>query len=104
MTLASSQDQPPAGQITLRYWASARAATGTAEEQVDVTGPVTLAMLIAGAVARNGRSTGRESRIAEVLGSCSVLLEGRQVANQDPVGVLVEAGQTVEFLPPFAGG
>ncbi len=104
MTPPSTQDQPPAGQITLRYWAAARAATGTAEEQIEVASAVALAGLITGAVARNGRSTGREARISEVLDSCSILLDGRQVANQDPAGVLVEAGQTVEFLPPFAGG
>jgi len=104
MEAASVQDQPPAGHITLRYWASARSAVGTAEEQIEVAGPVPLAVLIADAIARNGATAGREHRVAEVLASCSVLLGDRQVANQDAAEVLVEAGQTVEFLPPFAGG
>lgn len=104
MATSSAQDGPSTGHITLRYWASARAATGTDQEQVEVTGPVALATLIAGAVARNGAATGRESRIAEVLACCSVLLGDQQVANQDPESVVVAVGQTVEFLPPFAGG
>ncbi len=104
MTAPSAQDQPPAGQITLRYWASARAATGTSEELIEVSGPVTLADLIAGAIARNSGEPGREARVEAVLASCSVLLGGRQVANQDAADVLVEPGETVEFLPPFAGG
>lgn len=104
MTTASAQDGPSTGHITLRYWASARAATGTAEERVDVAGPVSLAALIAGSVDRNGAAAGRSARISEVLGCCSVLLGDRQVANLDPADVIVEVGQTVEFLPPFAGG
>lgn len=104
MATPSAQDGPSTGHITLRYWASARAATGTDQELVPVAGPVPLASLIAGSIARNGAATGREARIAEVLGCCSVLLGDRQVANQDAEAVLVQVGQTVEFLPPFAGG
>jgi molybdopterin synthase sulfur carrier subunit len=104
MATSTAQDRPSIGHITLRYWASARSATGTAEEQVEADGAVSLAALIAGSVARNGATTGRADRIAEVLGCCSVLLGDRQVANQDAADVLVEVGQTVEFLPPFAGG
>jgi molybdopterin synthase sulfur carrier subunit len=95
------QDQPPAGQITLRYWAAARAATGVAEERVEVSGPVTLAALIAGAHARHG---GPGSRTATVLATCSILLGDQPVATADPAGVEVSPGQSVEFLPPFAGG
>jgi molybdopterin converting factor small subunit len=101
MNAGQRQVQPPAGQITLRYWAAARAATGVAEETVDVPGPVSLAELIAGATARYG---GPGSRTAAVLGSCSILLGDRPVATEDPATVEVEPGQTVEFLPPFAGG
>lgn len=104
MTGSPAQDHPPAGQITLRYWAAARSATGAASEQVEVAGPVTLAALITDAVARIGAGTGGADRVAAVLASCSVLLGDRQVGNQDPAAVLVEPGQVVEFLPPFAGG
>lgn len=104
MSDLTAQDQPPAGHITLRYWAAARAATGTPEEQIAAAAPVTLAALIADAVARHGVATGREQRIAEVLACCSILIGDRQVGNQDAATVLVAAGDAVEFLPPFAGG
>lgn len=92
-----SQDDSERGHITLRYWASARAAAGVAEEQVPVDGPVSLASLVATA------GSGRD-RLARVLSTCSVLLADRPVASADPETVLVEPGQVVEFLPPFAGG
>jgi molybdopterin converting factor small subunit len=95
------QDQPSAGRITLRYWAAARAATGVAEEQVDAAGPVALADLLADAVGRHG---GPEGRAAAVLATCSVLLGDRPVGAADPASVLVAPGETVELLPPFAGG
>ena len=101
MSSAPSQDQPADGQITLRYWAAARAAAGVAEELVDVAGPVTLAALVDGAVARYG---GPGGRFAAVVATCSVLLGDRPVATEDPGAVLVEPGTAVEFLPPFAGG
>ena len=100
MASLSSQDQPLGGHVTLRYWASARALAGVAEELVFVAGPVTLAELIAGAVERRGAG----NRLADVLASCSILLGDRPVATEDPLTVVVEAGASVEFLPPFAGG
>lgn len=100
MTPPPTQDEPQGGQVTLRYWAAARAAAGAAEEQVDVAGPVPLADLIAGALARHGDS----ERLARILGSCSVLVGDQPIGTADPAGVLVTPGQSVEFLPPFAGG
>ena len=100
MSTPSAQVRPVRGQITLRYWAAARAATGVAEEQVQVEGPLTLAELVAGALARHGGA----DHLGRVIASCSVLLGDRPVASADPATVLVEPGQTVEFLPPFAGG
>ncbi|GAB3855491.1 MoaD/ThiS family protein [Nocardioides maradonensis] len=84
--------------IRARYWAAARAAAGTPEEEVAVEGPITLADLRAELVRRH------DGRLAEVLAVCSVLVGDRPVRSVDPAGVLVEAGETVEFLPPFAGG
>ena len=100
METPPTQDQPQVGQITLRYWASARAIAGVSEETVDVVGPVTLGWLIDGAIAR--REAG--NRLAAVLNSCSVLIGDQPVATEDPAAVVVDAGQSVEFLPPFAGG
>jgi molybdopterin converting factor small subunit len=97
----AGQERPLLGhQVTLRYWAAARAAAGTAEEQVPVSGPVSLAELVAGALARHPES----SVLAAVLTSCSVLIGDRPVGTTDPAAVVVEPGQSVEFLPPFAGG
>lgn len=100
MGTRSLQDQPVVGQITLRYWASARARAGVAEEQVDVPGAVSLAWLVAGSLARRAQ----DPALAGVLASCSVLVGDRPVATEDPATVLVQPGESVEFLPPFAGG
>jgi len=100
MSGPSTQDQPVVGQITLRYWAAARASTGVAEEFIAVNGPVSLATLIDGAIERFGP----ESRLEQVLSACSVLVGDQPVATRDPRQVEVVPGQSVEFLPPFAGG
>ncbi|HEX3003643.1 MAG TPA: MoaD/ThiS family protein, partial [Angustibacter sp.] len=45
----------------------------------------------------------RGGRLAEVLARSSVLVDGRVVRADAPDLALAE-GQTVEVLPPFAGG
>ena len=85
--------------VTLRYWAAAKAAAGVAEDVVPVAGPVTLAELLDRAVALHPGT-----RLDAVLGVCSVLVGDRPVGSRDPGSVVVEPGETVEFLPPFAGG
>ena len=85
--------------VTLRYWASARAAAGVPQDAVPVAGPVTLAELRRRAVELHPGT-----RLEAVLGVCSVLVGDRPVAAQDPAAVTVAPGETVEFLPPFAGG
>lgn len=85
--------------IRLRYWASARSAAGTSEDQIDVTGPTTLAELVTAAVRRHPGTT-----LEQVLGVCSVLVGDKPVSAQEPASVEVAPGETVEFLPPFAGG
>ena len=42
---ASETDVMPAGTVTVRYWAAARAAVGTASEEVAVESTTTLAAL-----------------------------------------------------------
>lgn len=88
-----------AGTVTVRYWASARAAASVDHDDLEVDGPVTLAELTARVVAEHPGS-----RLAEVLGVCSVLVGDRPVGTADHATVLVAAGESVEFLPPFAGG
>ena len=85
--------------ITVRYWASARSAAGVASDALAVTGPLTLTDVVRRAVALHP-----DTRLPGVLEVCSVLIGDRPVASQAPDGVVVEPGQTVEFLPPFAGG
>ncbi len=85
--------------ITVRYWAAARAAAGTDRDELAVDGPVTLAEVVRRAVAAHP-----EGRLAGVLEVCSVLVGDRPVKTQDPVTVEVAPGDSVEFLPPFAGG
>ena len=88
-----------ASTVTVRYWASARAAAGVAADDLPVDGPVTLTDLRDRAVALHP-----DTRLEAVLGVCSVLVGDRPVATQDPATVIVAPGETVEFLPPFAGG
>jgi len=88
------------GLVTLRYWASARAAAGTDTDTVEVTGPTALADLLATARSVHAASP----RFADVLACCSVMVGDRPVTTDDPASVLVQPGSTVELLPPFAGG
>ena len=97
---ASTDHKTDVGLVTLRYWASARAAAGTDSGTVQVDGPVPLADLIARARAAHADS----SRFSDVLGCCSVMVGDRPVTTDDPATVIVRPGSTVEFLPPFAGG
>lgn len=85
--------------VTVRYWASAKAAAGVAEEVIAVDGPVRLSELRETAVARH-----RPSDLEKVLAVCSALVDGTPVGSRDPGEVEVPPGATVEFLPPFAGG
>ena len=88
------------GRVTLRYWASARAAAGTDTDALEVSGPVSLAELVERARAAHADS----SRFSDVLSCCSVMVGDRPVTTGDPASVIVAPGATVEFLPPFAGG
>jgi molybdopterin converting factor small subunit len=88
-----------AATVTVRYWASARAAAGVASDDLDVEGPITLADLRTRAAALHPGT-----RLDAVLGVCSVLVGDQPVSSQDPSAVEVRPGATVEFLPPFAGG
>jgi sulfur-carrier protein len=93
--LAGGETSP----ITVRYWASARAAAGVSSDALPVTGPLTLTDVVRRAVALHPGT-----RLPNVLEACSVLVGDQPVGTRAPDGVLVSPGQTVEFLPPFAGG
>ena len=85
--------------ITVRYWASARAAAGVTSDTLPVTGPLALTDVVRRAVALHPGT-----RLPNVLEACSVLVGDLPVRSREPDEVLVQPGQSVEFLPPFAGG
>jgi molybdopterin synthase sulfur carrier subunit len=85
--------------VTVHYWAAARAAVGVASEQIPGDGPVTLAEVVRRVVAAHPGSD-----VERVVGVCSVLVGEQPVGSRDPGAVLVQPGDVVELLPPFAGG
>ena len=80
---------------TIRYWAAARAAAGTAEEP---TGAATLAEALQQVRA------GRDDRFGQVLQVCSFVVDGDPVGTRDHGEVRLTPGGLVDVLPPFAGG
>lgn len=79
-------------QVTVRYWAGARAAAGVESEQVeadDVLG------LIGELTRRHGE------RLGDVITAASLLVDGLVVHDRSAP---LTPGATVEVLPPFAGG
>lgn len=101
--VAPATAEPPAtpesASIHVRYFAGARAAAGIAEETVSVTAapgrPVTAADVIEAVLTVHGQ------RLADVVPSCSFLLNGVAVRDRN---VPVPAGAEFDVLPPFAGG
>lgn len=77
---------------TIRYFAAAAEAAGTATETRDAA---TLGELFDALIAEHGETFGR------ILGRCSVLVDGR--AGGSPA-TDVSSAITVDILPPFAGG
>jgi molybdopterin converting factor small subunit len=88
------------GSITVRYWAAARAAAGVDSDVLPAAEGTTLAdALVAVRTLHADRP-----RLSDVVAVCSVLVGDRPVGSADPTGVQLHAGDTVELLPPFAGG
>lgn len=83
--------------VSVRFFAAARAAAGAESETVDLPSGATLADLVGGLAARN-------PRLSTVLSRCSYLCDG--VAVRDDVAAVrpLQCGQTIDVLPPFAGG
>jgi molybdopterin synthase sulfur carrier subunit len=80
--------------VTIRYFAAARAAAGFDDEIVGVAPGTTVAALLHSLGERN-------PELAKVLSRCSYLCDG--IAVRD-LGMTVGDAQTVDVLPPFAGG
>ena len=101
-TIRHVSDQLPRGDVnendvTVHYWAAARAAAGIAEEHVPAG---TLADLLTEISARHA---GRD-RFDDVIATCSILVGDTPVGAREPATISLHGGDTVEFLPPFAGG
>lgn len=88
-------DENTGSGVTVRFWASAKAATGVASEQVDAA---TLGHVLDDVRARHGAS------VARVLQVASYLVDEQPVSGADPADVRLRPGQVVDVLPPFAGG
>jgi molybdopterin synthase sulfur carrier subunit len=88
------------GSVTVRYWAAARAAAGVDSDEVPVAAGATVGDVL-GAVQRLHAD---RPRLRDVVAVCSVLVEDRPLGTRDPDAVPISPGQTVELLPPFAGG
>ena len=97
---SAAHDPGNAGQVLVRFWASARAAAGVSELAVAVPGEVPLDALVASVL----RDLPRRDDLPRVLGVCSVLVGDRPAGAAERADVVVPPGSTVEFLPPFAGG
>ena len=79
---------------TVRYFAAARAAANAETETVHVEPGTTVAALVDTLGARG-------PELARVLRRCSYLCDG--IAVRDDAAELAD-GQTIDVLPPFAGG
>ena len=80
--------------VTVRYFAAARAAAGAESETLVVRPGTTVAGLV-------DRLAVRGTRLETVLSRCSYLCDG--IAVRDETAAL-RAGDTIDVLPPFAGG
>ena len=79
--------------VTVRYFAAARAASGTETESFPAT---TTKQLREAMQQRHGQ------RLSTVLASCSILVDGTTTRHDDTQ--VIPKGATVDILPPFAGG
>lgn len=80
---------------TVRYFAAAKEAAGTAAEEVDGD---TLAQALDGVRRRHN------DRFTTVVGRCSFVVDGAPVGGRDHARVALSPGSVVDVLPPFAGG
>lgn len=81
-------------QVTVRYFAAARAAAGNEQETIRLQPATTVAELVA-------LLSARDEALAKVLLRCSFLCDG--IAVRDDAMELRDTA-TIDVLPPFAGG
>ena len=102
--MSQSRGARPSGEtgttVVVRYWAAARAASGVETDVVEVGSGATLSQVLESVRSRHSD----RPRLKDVIAVCSVLVGDRPVGTSDPDQVVVRAGDTIELLPPFAGG
>jgi sulfur-carrier protein len=81
--------------VTMRYWAAAKDAAGTAEQQLTAD---TLATALKVAAINGG------AQLRAVLDRSSFLIDGNPVGRRAADSVELADGNVIEVLPPFAGG
>jgi sulfur-carrier protein len=81
--------------VTVRYWAGARQAAGTAQESLPAG---SLDDVLAAARSSRGEEFSR------VLSICSFLVGEQPVGVRDHADVRLVDGAVLDVLPPFAGG
>ena len=96
-TATTGSDPTSAAVVTVRYWAAARAAAGVAEEER--TGAT-----LADVIEECRKAHPGDARFERVLSVCSFLIGEKPLGVRDPAEVRLQPGDTVEVLPPFAGG
>lgn len=84
-------------QVTVRYFAAARAAAGAESETVTLRPGATVAELVDGLA-------DRDTRLATVLSRCCYLRDGIAVRDDAVTSRPLRSGNTIDVLPPFAGG
>jgi molybdopterin synthase sulfur carrier subunit len=89
-----------AAAVTVRYWAAAKSAAGVESDLIPVTEPITLAAVLDRILALHRD----RPKLRDVVAVCSVLVGDRPVGGYAPEEIAVKPGETVELLPPFAGG
>jgi molybdopterin converting factor small subunit len=83
--------------VTIRYWAAAREAAGTSEEEVQ-------ASTLAEALAAAARSRVPGTALKAVIARSSFLVDGSPAGRRDHASIGLADGSVIEVLPPFAGG
>ncbi|NMM25476.1 MAG: MoaD/ThiS family protein [Phycicoccus sp.] len=98
--------------VTVRYWASARAVAGCDSERLDVHAGVNVGVQVGGAQIGSenvgsvnvgdvlAAAAAAHTGLSVVLDVSTILLDGRAVTASEPL----TEGAILEVLPPFAGG
>jgi molybdopterin converting factor small subunit len=94
MASPSSPSKTAHTEVTVRFFAAARAAAGNEEETIRIQPGMTLSGLV-------DQLSSRDADLAKVLMRCSFLCDGVAVRDGN---VALDNVLTIDVLPPFAGG